>query len=170
MRYEANLTVETILSATCGSTLSRPSKAPPVIESFRISLISHECLVVTLEFKDHHSAEKVAAAEYRLALKLLGLTQLAAAQLLGVTLRSSQRYACAKHAVPEKVMDELWSWVATIARLPEDDQRLGYAALRIITRKSRQERRYFAAQDPVEALRVFHSEALQRLRAKSGEH
>ena len=64
---------------TYDATLSESSKGPPVIEGFRISLNSaQKRRGVDLKVNDHHSAEKVAAAEYRLALGLLGLSQLAA--------------------------------------------------------------------------------------------
>jgi hypothetical protein len=112
---------------THNATLSGPSEAPPVIEKFSIS--AQQCLVVGLEFNDRHSAKKVAAAEYRLTLGLLGLSQLEAARLLGMTGRSSRRYACGEHAVPEEVMARLWSWVRVIMELPEEVQPRAYAAI-----------------------------------------
>lgn len=140
-----------------------PDGSQPVIEEVRLRIDSEgKHIKICLKYKARYSRKKVAAAEYRLVLGLLGLSQLAAARLLGITGRSSQRYACAKHPIPEKVMSELWSWAWAIARRPEEDQPYAYAALRILTRESNQERRYFAAQDPMEAIDAFFSEALQR--------
>ena len=101
-----------------------------VIESFSISFNSaQQRLLVGLEVNDRYSAKKIAAAEYRLALGFLQLSQLAAARLLGISGRSSRRYACAEHAVPEKVMARLWSWVWVIMQLPEEDQPRAYAEI-----------------------------------------
>jgi flavin reductase (DIM6/NTAB) family NADH-FMN oxidoreductase RutF len=93
-----------------------------VIQDFSISFNpAQQRLVVCLKVNDRHSAEEVAAAEYRLALGLLSLSQLAAARLLGISGRRSRRFACAEHAVPEKVMARLWSWVWFIMQLPDED-------------------------------------------------
>jgi len=118
---------------------TQPHRSRPVIEGVRLRFNSaQQRIKVDLAVDERYSAEKVAAAEYRLALDLLQLSQLAAARLLGISDRSSRRYACAEHPVPEVVMAELWSWVWCIARLPEDDQPLAYAAL-WMTSKSKQE-------------------------------
>jgi len=49
------------------------------------------------------------ANEYRAALARLGLTQGAAARLLGVEPRTSERWACGVSAIPGPVVRLLWA-------------------------------------------------------------
>jgi len=118
---------------------TQPHRFRPVIEDVRLRFNSaQQRIKVNLKVGERYSAEKVAAEEYRLALGLFGLSQLAAARFLGISERSSRRYALAEHVVPEEVMAELWSWVWCIARRPEQDQPFAYAALLMIS-KSKQD-------------------------------
>lgn len=70
------------------------------------------------------SEQDIEAAVYRGTLAALGLTQYAAANLLGIHLRTSQKYANGERRIPRVVISEIWNWWWYIERQPEEERLL----------------------------------------------
>src|SRR5262249_54636700 len=94
-------------------------------------------LTINIEYVDGWPPEAVAAAEYRLAIELLGMTQLMAARLLGFSARTSRRYASGEQPAPRKLMMCLWLEIHRLLLMPDEKTRWFYEAIYLMDQELR---------------------------------